>query len=71
MHLSDRSDPVPDEIWHEATRHYDDKMLSALLLSIAVINMWNRLNSATRQVAGAWMKSPEAREIVEKALAAR
>ncbi len=69
--LSDRADPVPDEVWDEATRHYDDKMLSALLLSIATINMWNRLNAATRQVAGAWMKSPEAREIVEKALAAR
>jgi len=50
--LSDREDPVPDEIWDEAARHYDEAGLSALLISIATINVWNRLNVATRQVAG-------------------
>ncbi|SRR6266702_7006760 len=50
--LSDRSDPVPDEIWNEAARHYDEKALAALVLSIALINVWNRLNVATRQPAG-------------------
>ena len=50
--LSDRPDPVPDAIWEEAARHYDEKGLAALLLSIAAINVWNRLNVATRQVAG-------------------
>jgi AhpD family alkylhydroperoxidase len=52
--LSDRSDPVPDEIWDEAARHYDETGLAALLLSIATTNVYNRLNIATRQVAGAW-----------------
>lgn len=52
--LSDRSDPVPDEIWSEATRHYDEKALGALIIQIALINFWNRLNAATRQVAGQW-----------------
>ena len=52
--LSDRSDPVPDEVWNEAARHYDEKSLAALVLSISVINVWNRLNVATRQVAGQW-----------------
>jgi AhpD family alkylhydroperoxidase len=52
--LSDRPDPVPDEIWNEAARHYDEPALAALLLAIATINVWNRLNAATRQVAGAW-----------------
>ncbi|MBB5667661.1 AhpD family alkylhydroperoxidase [Rhizobium leguminosarum] len=51
---SDRSDPVPDEIWDEATRHYDGKNLAALVIAIANINVWNRLNIATRQIAGAW-----------------
>ena len=50
--LSDRSDPVPDEIWNEAARHYDERALAALVISIATINVWNRLNVATRQVAG-------------------
>ena len=52
--LSDRPDPVPDEIWNEAARHYDERTLAALLVAIAAINVWNRLNVATRQVAGAW-----------------
>ena len=64
--LADRPDPVPDEVWNEAARHYDERGLSALLLSIATINVWNRLNVATRQVAGEWMKSAEAREWVRK-----
>jgi len=52
--LSDRPDPVPDEIWNEAARHYDESALAALILSIATVNVWNRLNAATRQVPGAW-----------------
>src|SRR5206468_10809667 len=50
--LSDRADPVPDEIWNEAVRHYEQPALAALILSIAVINAWNRLNVTTRQVPG-------------------
>ena len=52
--LSDRPDPVPDEIWDEAARHYDEPALATLVISIALINVWNRLNVTTRQVAGAW-----------------
>jgi AhpD family alkylhydroperoxidase len=48
--LSDREDPVPDAVWQEAARHYDEPALAALLLAIASINVWNRLNVATRQV---------------------
>ena len=51
--LSDRPDPVPDEIWDEAARHFDETALAALTLEIASINVWNRLNAATRQPAGA------------------
>ena len=50
--LSDRSDAVPDHIWNEAARHYDETGLAALLVSIAQINVWNCLNAAVRQVAG-------------------
>ena len=54
--ISDREDPVPDAVWAEAARHYDEPALAALLLAIATINVWNRLNVATRQVAtpNAW-----------------
>ncbi len=50
--LADRSDPVPDDLWDEAVRHYEEPQLAGLLLAIASINVWNRLNVATRQVAG-------------------
>ena len=51
--LSDTADPVPDEIWDEAASHYDEQELAGLVMAIASINVWNRLNVATRQVAGA------------------
>ena len=69
--LSDRADPVPDEIWNEAARHYDERGLSALVINIALINAFNRLNVATRQVAGEWAKSAEARAWVEGHAASR
>lgn len=53
--MSDRTDPVPDEVFDEAARHYDDGALACLLVSLAAINAWNRLNVTTRQVAGPWL----------------
>jgi AhpD family alkylhydroperoxidase len=53
--VADRSDPVPDDIWNEATRHYNETQLAALLLSIGVINLFNRINAATRQPTGPWV----------------
>ena len=50
--LSDRPDPVSDEVWNEAARHYDETKLASLVVSIAAINAWNRLNATTRQLAG-------------------
>jgi alkylhydroperoxidase family enzyme len=50
--LADREDPVPDAIRDEAARHYDEKGLAALVLAIAVANVFNRLNRVTRQPAG-------------------
>jgi AhpD family alkylhydroperoxidase len=52
--LADRPDPVPDQIWDAAAAHYDEKGLAAIVLMIAVTNLFNRLNATTRQVAGAW-----------------
>lgn len=51
--LADRADPVSDEVWNEAARHYDERGLAALLLAIAATNVFNRLNVSTRQIAGA------------------
>jgi AhpD family alkylhydroperoxidase len=50
--LADRADPVPDAIWEEATRHYDEKGLAAIILMIAMTNLFNRVNVTVRQPAG-------------------
>ena len=52
--LSDRSDPVPNTIWDEATRHYDEPALASLIIEIALINFWNRLTVTVRQPAGSY-----------------
>jgi AhpD family alkylhydroperoxidase len=53
--LADRADAVPDEIWEDAADNFDEQALAGLVLAIANINVWNRLNAATRQLAGtAW-----------------
>ncbi len=54
--LADRSDPVPDEVWEEAARHYDEQELAGLVIAIAGINAWNRINAATRQTTGEWVE---------------
>jgi len=51
--LADRPDPVPDEVWDEAAGHFSEPELAGLLVTIATVNVWNRLNVATRQIAGA------------------
>lgn len=51
--LSDQTDPVPDDVWEEATKHYDEKALAGLMVSIAGTNAFNRLNVATRQIPDA------------------
>src|SRR5579872_2734427 len=67
--LSDRADPVPDEIWNEAARHYNERELAGLILWISMTNVWNRINVTTRQVAGEWAKSAEAQKVAEPSLA--
>jgi AhpD family alkylhydroperoxidase len=52
--ISDREDPVPDELWAEVNRHYDEQALAGLIIGIAAINTWNRLNVPVRTVAGSY-----------------
>ena len=64
--IADNPDPVPDAVWNEAACHYSDSQLAALVVSIAAINAFNRLNAATRQMTGPWVE-----QIVDQAIAAR
>lgn len=53
--IGDRSDAVPDAVWKEVSRHFDERACAALVTSIALANFWNRLNVSTRQVSGDWV----------------
>jgi alkylhydroperoxidase family enzyme len=61
--LADRPDPVPDELWEEAARHYTEPQLAALVISIATINAFNRVNAATRQISGDWVEQVIERDL--------
>ncbi|MGB7052743.1 MAG: carboxymuconolactone decarboxylase family protein [Acidimicrobiales bacterium] len=54
--LADRGEGVPDEVFNEAAKHYDEQALGALVVEIAAINAWNRLNVISGQVTGEWVK---------------
>jgi len=51
--IADQADPVPDAIWDETARHYDEQGLAILVLMISTANLFTRLGTATRQIAGA------------------
>ena len=51
--MADRADPVPDEVWDEAAKQFDEKQMAGLVLWVSTTNLFNRLNGATKQVAGA------------------
>jgi AhpD family alkylhydroperoxidase len=51
--LADRADAVPDDVWEAAAKHYDEKQLAGLVLWVATSNLFNRINAATKQTAGA------------------
>ena len=52
--LADSPDPVPDSVWDEAAKHFDEKQLAAIVMTIAMTNMFNRVNAKTRQIPGNW-----------------
>ncbi|GAA2629533.1 carboxymuconolactone decarboxylase family protein [Dactylosporangium fulvum] len=49
--LADRSDPVPDDVWDAAAKHFPEQELAAIVLWVATTNFFNRLNATTRQPA--------------------
>ncbi len=52
--LADQAEPVPERLIGEAARYYDERALAVLIVSIAAINTWNRLNVISGQEAGEW-----------------
>ncbi|MCX7631231.1 MAG: carboxymuconolactone decarboxylase family protein [Geminicoccaceae bacterium] len=44
---------VPEPVWSDARRHFEDRALAELLFAIATINAWNRLSIAVAAEAPA------------------
>ncbi|KAB2346028.1 carboxymuconolactone decarboxylase family protein [Actinomadura rudentiformis] len=52
--IADRSgEAVPDDIWDAAADHFNEQELSAVILVVAVTNLFNRLNATIKELAGA------------------
>jgi AhpD family alkylhydroperoxidase len=52
--IADAAGGVPDEVWANAVKHYDEEQLTALVGLIALINAYNRMNVITQQPAGGY-----------------
>ncbi len=52
--LADASGGVTDEVWANASKHFDENQLVALISLIAVINAYNRINVINQQPAGGY-----------------
>ena len=50
--MADRPDSVTDAIWDEAADHFDEQGLSAIILMVALTNLFNRINVTIREPAG-------------------
>jgi AhpD family alkylhydroperoxidase len=50
--IADAAGGVPDDVWQNAAKYYDEEQLGALVAAIAGINTWNRINVITQQPAG-------------------
>ncbi|MGW7514578.1 carboxymuconolactone decarboxylase family protein [Streptomyces sp. NPDC054796] len=50
--IADAAGGVPDAVWANAAKHYDEEQLAALVCSIALINAFNRANVLVQQPAG-------------------
>ncbi|MFI6658569.1 carboxymuconolactone decarboxylase family protein [Streptomyces sp. NPDC050523] len=50
--IADAAGGVPDDVWENAAKHFDEEQLAALVATIALINLYNRFNVIVQQPAG-------------------
>ncbi|MFD7257261.1 carboxymuconolactone decarboxylase family protein [Streptomyces sp. NPDC059874] len=50
--IADGAGGVPDEVWANAAKHFDEDQLVALMTLIALMNTFNRLNVMLQMPAG-------------------
>jgi AhpD family alkylhydroperoxidase len=52
--IADGATGVSDEVWRGARKHFDDEQLAALMVVVATINTYNRLNVMVAMPAGGY-----------------
>lgn len=52
--LENKYESVSDELWLKVEKYFGEKEKSALVLFISVMNMFTRINVATRQLTAEW-----------------
>ena len=52
--LDRRYESVSDALWADAASLFDEKQRAALVVAIAAMNMFTRINVATRQTTADW-----------------
>lgn len=52
--LEDRYNSVSDALWQKVEKYFSEKERAALVLFISVMNMFTRVNVATRQETAEW-----------------
>ncbi|MGW0433366.1 carboxymuconolactone decarboxylase family protein [Micromonospora sp. NPDC003197] len=45
-------DGVPDDVYDEAAKHFEESELAQLIALIFTVNVWNRMNVTTRKTPG-------------------
>jgi AhpD family alkylhydroperoxidase len=50
--IADGATGVPDDVWRDAAKHFDEDQLAGLVISICMINAYNRMNVILRTPAG-------------------
>lgn len=52
--LKDRYDSVSDALWSTLANHYNEAERAAIVVFVAAMNMFTRINVATRQTTADW-----------------
>ncbi|MFI0366401.1 carboxymuconolactone decarboxylase family protein [Actinomadura sp. 1N219] len=52
--IGDNPAGVPDDVWDAAADYYDEESLAGLVMTIAAINAWNRINVIVRNPAATY-----------------
>ncbi|MFE6041460.1 carboxymuconolactone decarboxylase family protein [Streptomyces sp. NPDC056452] len=50
--IADGAGGVPDDVWANAAKHFDEDQLAALISLLAIINAYNRINVINQQPGG-------------------